>query len=36
MKSVSVNGKNITSFDARDELVEVASPTGKVHIDVQY
>lgn len=36
MNSVTVNGKAITTFDARDELVEVLKPSGKVFIDAKY
>ena len=36
MQSVRVNGKPITSLDAKDELVELVSPAGTVHVEAAY
>ena len=36
MKNVTINGKAVTTFNAREELVDVPSPSGTVHVEAGY
>ena len=36
MRSATVNGEPITTFDPADELVEVLTPRGRVRIEASY